>query len=478
MSYRQTFPKRASTRGLPVGFLEPATAWMAILGLFLCTFGGIFVGAGRILNLVFPVAALGVGGLLYFRYPILYLGFTWWMWLITPFLRRLIDIRIGYTDPSPILVAPYLVTAITLITVFQHLSKVDRQERLAFGLPLAGLFYGYLIGLINHSAPVTVTRELLDWLTPVTFGFHCLANWRSFPNYYQNLQRTFAWGVLIVGFYGVYQYVVAPDWDILWLIESEQINANGYFGQAPGPYTIRVFSTMQSAEPFAAFMGSALVMLLNYQGILKIPAFIAGFLAFLFSLVRSAWLGWLAGLVTFVGYLKSKNQMRLIVTIGILAFMVIPLASMEPFSAVIGDRVQSLSNVQADGSAQVRQEFFQMSIFNALTNFVGDGIGAGLVDSGILAMFFNLGIIGTVCYVGGLLPLTIKLFQEFESDSLLFFPIARAMIVTCLVRLPVNGTSIVGVGGLILWSFLGLGLAARRYYKHQERTLRLNESLL
>jgi hypothetical protein len=450
------------------GFFQPALAWLAILALVFFSTLGILIGAGKILNVAFPVGAFIVSIFLYFRYPILYISFTWSIWFVTPFLRRLIDYRTGYAEGNPILLAPYLVTAITLVTVFKHLPETYQREEKAFTLSLASVFYGFLIGLINYPSPLLVIREFLDWMTPISFGFHFLVNWRSFPNYYQNIQRTFVWGVLLIGTYGIIQYVLAPEWDLLWLVNSGMVTANGYSDKPLGPYAIRIFSTLQSAEPFAAFMSAALLLLLGYKGVLKFPALGAGYFSLLLCLVRSAWIGYLGGLLVFATSLKVKEQVRLMITITVIIILIIPVVSLEPFSGVIGDRLQTLSNINEDSSAQGRQEFYAIVVGIIFEKFIGDGIGAGMVDSAIIALLLNLGWIGSIGYIGGMLMLVVKLFQKQENGSNLSFQIFRAIVVSCLIRLPVNGSSIVGIGGLSFWGFLGLGLAARRYYLHQQ----------
>jgi hypothetical protein len=433
---------------------------MLVLFTALC----ILVGAGSFLNVAFPVGALVVGAFLYFRYPVLYIGFTWWIWFLTAFVRRLADYRSSYTEPSPLLLAPYLVTALTLVTVFQHLPKARREGGLPFILPLVGVSYGFLIGLINNP-PFEVTRGFLDWLTPLTFGFHLIINWRNFPNYYQNIQRTLAWGILVMGVYGIYQYVVAPEWDRLWLINSGMTTSQG--SPVPLPFGIRVFSTMNSQEPFAAVMAAGLLLLFNKSGVLNLFASGAGYLAFLLSLVRSAWIGWLAGLLTLGSSLKSKNQMRLVITISIMALIIFPLTTLEPFSTTINQRVQTLTNVQEDGSYKERTEFLGIASDQAFTNLLGSGINAQFYDSALLGSFLNLGWLGSICYFSGMLSFIVKLFQNSENNSNLFRGTARAIVMSCLIRIPVNGTSILGVGGLLLWGFLALNVASQKYYLDQ-----------
>ena len=471
MSYKQVLSNHSPTRGLGLGFFKPAPAWIAILMLVLFTAVCILVGAGSFLNIAFPAGALVVGAFLYFRYPILYIGFTWWIWFLTAFIRRLSDYRSSYTEPSTLLLAPYLVTALTLVTVFQHLPKARREGGLSFILPLVGIFYGFLIGLINNP-PYEATRGFLDWLTPLTFGFHLLVNWRNFPSYYQNIQRTFGWGILVMGIYGIVQYLLAPEWDSLWLINSGMTTSGG----TPFPFGIRVFSTMSSAEPFAAFTAAGLLLLFNKPGLLNIFASGAGYLALLLSLVRSAWIGCLAGLLTLVSSLNAKNQMRLVVTISITGLIIIPLTTLEPFSKTINNRVETLSNVQEDGSYKDRTNFISIAGDYAFTNLLGDGINGKVYDSALLGSFLNLGWLGTICYVSGMLSLILKLFQDSQGSSNFFTGTARAIVISCLIRIPVNGSSILGVGGLLLWGFLALHVASQKYYLYQ-CTMILDQSL-
>jgi hypothetical protein len=98
-----------------------------------------------------------------------------------------------------------------------------------------------LVGLINNP-PLAVARAFLEWLTPILFGFHLFIHWRHYPSYRQNIQRIFLWGVLVMGVYGVLQYLVAPEWDRFWLINVKA------FGSAE-PLAIRVFSTVNSPGP-------------------------------------------------------------------------------------------------------------------------------------------------------------------------------------------------------------------------------------
>jgi len=450
--------------------------WAAILGLVVLT-ALAMVGAGGILRPLITLGSFAVGVFLYRRYPILYMGFAWWLWLLAPFVARVIDYRSSFDPLRLVLLSQYLVTLLTLHTFLKHLPKASRQDGLPFVLAFVGVVYGFLVGLINTS-PITAFRGLLDWLPPIPFGFYLFINWRDYPEYRQNIQRVFLWGVLVTGAYGVVQYLVVPEWDRFWLISTKLTS----FGD-PEPFKLRIWSTMPSPGPFAVMMMTGLLLLFTSKEAVRIPAAGAGYLAFLLTMVRTLWGAWFLGLLILMASLKAHLQMRLIVTILIMAVCVVPLVTIEPFATTITTRLQTFSNLQEDDSAKVRKEIYEKGLNSALTNGLGNGIGNTfivkegklepvVIDSGILDMFFTLGWFGAVFYLGGLLLLLYNLFQysEFRFDP--FMAAARAISIACFMTLP-GGSTMLAFGGIVLWGFLGIAIAGHKYHQHQ-RTAKLD----
>ena len=470
MSYRQTKNSNLSSKkGFQLG-LQPAPAWMAILGLILFLALGFLARVGRLLILPFPVGAVAVGMFLYRRYPIFYVSFTWWMWFLGPLVRRIIDYQSGYLTAGPWTLTPLLVTSISFATLVRHLPKSHKEGSLPLILCVSSVFYGFLIGLIQNEVSLTIIMDFLSWLTPILFCFHLFVNWRDYPSYRQNIQRTFLWGVLVMGVYGIIQYVVAPDWDRFWLIESKAIS----FG-TPEPFGIRVSSSMNSPQDFAAIMMAGLLLLFANQGIWRFPSAAAGYLSFLLSLARSAWLSWFAGLLIFITSVNARLQMRLIISIMVAAVFVVPLVNVEPFSTIIHERVESIVSVKDDFSYQERVRGYNAFVGQAIAEFIGKGmrpkIGSVnsfvIGDNGLLLTLLTFGWFGTIPYFVGFILLLFKLFQNSELRFDSVASVSRAISLGILAQISLT-TIFVGGMGMVLWGFLGIALAGQKYYFYQK----------
>ncbi|MEI6428227.1 MAG: hypothetical protein WCO45_07535 [Pseudanabaena sp. ELA607] len=451
----------------PMGWFKPAPVWMAIttyilIVIFLLTIGSI---GSKVLAIVYPLGAFLVAWLLYFRYPATYFGFLWFLFFLTPFIRRVADWRANaFSDPSPILLAPYVVAIISIHTIIKYFPKAKKLGALPWALALSSVGYGYLIGLM-HNAPVSTTVSLLQWSTPIMCGMHLFLDWRNYPNYRKSFQNTFTVGTLIMGAYGIFQYIVAPEWDKFWLINAPSMSSSA---GSPEPFGIRVWSTMNSPGPFANSLMVGLLVLFSMRGNLVLPAALTGYLSFLLCLVRSCWISWFLGVIVTGASLSPKQQMRLFAIILGLVVLVVPLASIEPFSKVIGKRVSTMGNLQEDGSAKERQALYTKKFNPAFESIMGTGIGGQAYDSAFLMFLFQLGWVGSLPYLGSLILLICVLVQDPSSYSDTFVGICRAVALGGFLLLAAYAAMLES-SGMILWNFLSLGLAGGQYIKHHRK---------
>ncbi len=442
---------------------HPSLAGLIIVLFFtfsaLCLFGG----AANILRLAFPAGALLVSIFLYFKSPTLYIGFVWWLWFLSPLIRRLIDFQIGWQDPNVVLLAPFLATSVTLITFVQYLPKLHVLKGLPFLWSLVAVIYALLVGLIYYP-PTAIVIPFLNWVTPIAFGFYLFINWRNYVAYCRVFQQTFLWGTIVMGAYGVWQFLTAPEWDKFWLVNSKALA----FGK-PAPLEMRVWSTMHSPGPFAVVMMAGLFLLLHNRKKVVLPAAILGYLTFLLSQVRAVWLGWAIGLFLLIISLKPHLKIRLFITLIVMALCIVPLVTLEPYSEVITARLESFSTLTSDGSYQDRTGGYDELFNYAVAQVLGKGLGYvieidsfGANDSGILTLFLTLGWFGTILYLSGLVLLLARTFQKNKTKSDPLFNVFRSISVGVVAQLGL-GTAMLGVSGMVLWGFLGIALAGRQY---------------
>ena len=436
---------------------ETSMAWASILGLIIFTSLCILGNLGSLLRPTFPIGCLSVGLFLYLKQPSLYVGFTWWTYFLTPFVARLVDFQAGWDGTRSMMIAPFLVSLISIGTAYKYFAASYARGGNIFIFPVIGIFYAFLIALVNRS-PFIAVKALLDWLTPILFGFYLFSNWRYYPEIRQSTQRTFLWGALVMGSYGIFQYLTLPEWDKAWLIDS------GMFSSAGNAVAleVRIWSTLNSPGPFGNMMMVALLILPSVATPLYLPATVVGFLSLLLSLVRSAWGGWAIGMLTYFPTLKIAAKTKLLVGAIVIMTCLVPLTTMEQFNSHIIDRMDTLSNLESDDSYNSRKDMTAALTGRALSQFVGEGLSNENIDNGLIEMLINLGWIGTLFYLAGLLNVFARIISVPGCDSDSFLASSRAICISLLAQV-VFGVSFKGIGGMPFWGFAGVVLAAQKY---------------
>jgi hypothetical protein len=434
-------------------FSEHKFAWIVLITFVLLSVLLVMLGAGKIMNFFFPAGGLIVGLIFYLRAPLIYISFNCWLWLLCPLIRRISDYRGGFTDPSPILLTPILVSLIAGLAITKGLLRVPPKYRLPYILVLAGIVYGLSVGLIYRPTSIVLLKSS-EWFAPVLFSFYLVVNWRKYLQYREIILQTFAWAALVMGIYGIFQYTTAPEWDKFWMIKT-QMDTIG----SPRPFEIRVWSTSYSPRPFGTMMMSCLIMLTLYKSKINLPATISGYLSLLLCTNRASWGSWLVAIVLLWNSLKAKYQIKIISAVILLAPFIFSVANYSDlFSENIRRRFATFSDLENDGSGQKRLASFGELIVPALKSFFGEGIGDKSYDNGILAMLFNFGWFGSSFYMGGLIAL---LWLVWSNKHILFDPFlaaSRAIATAVLAQFPLGGTTN-SAQGTILWIFLGISIA-------------------
>ncbi len=439
-------------------------ALIATVGVGAASFVGPLASS---VQFAYPIVALLAAALLLWRRPVLYLAFTWWVWFLTPEVRRLIDYQIGYTETSLVMLAPFLVSGAALVAVLPRLSHLPRSYRLPLAFAATGLLYAYGVGVL-YNGPVTATFDLLTWGVPVIISAYVLTHTHLAPAFREATRRAFVWGLLIMGLYAAVQYFYLPAWDGYWMDNA----GLGSIGSSE-PQEVRVFSTLNSPGPYAGVMMAGLLLVFSRGGFVTAVGAAAGFLGFALAAVRATWAGWLVGFIVVAASLPLRLRTRLLGTLFLLVLVAVPVFTVGPVSDLLSQRLQSFTDLQSDVSFNERLELYASLPEFTAGNPLGRGLGSTGVasslsaqkttlqnlDSGIIAVLYTFGILGTLYFVGGALAIFgAALRQGLRSSS-----VADASYIGITVAAVTQlafGNAWGGISGMILWVFPCLYLAA------------------
>ena len=423
---------------------------------------------------LFPFLAIVTGLLLYIARPALFIGFNFWIWFITPFIRRIVDYQTGeFMTVNLIMLTPFLVASITVFSLFRFFLLLRRRYYLPYLLTMIGVLYGYGVGIVKTGL-YGATFNFMEWFIPLLCGFHVLAMWRTYPEHQSSIRSTFTYGLIIMGFYGVFQYVMPSPWDVFWM-EQSGMNSIGH----PEPFQLRVFSMLNAPGPFAMVVMAGLMILFDGRGVMSKVAILPGYVSFLLATVRGAWGGWVIAVL--FAALKMSGQMR-VRMMGLLGFGVViflPLFAFAPSESVgrIEERMGTFGNLEEDGSYNARITMYQNRGLSALANPVGEGLGfigggsrneegsARNLDSGILALFVSLGWFGSGLYLAGILIMLLDVIRR-RDWTLDRFAILMTSVGVSYMILMVMANQVLSIKGIIVWVFLSMSLASRRYYEN------------
>ena len=391
-----------SLRGSSAGH---AVAWIAVAGLAGFTGLMVLLHGGSVLNLAFTPLAVVVALVLYRFHPPLYVAFVMWIWMLTPLVRRLADWQTGFHSLSPIMVAPQLVTTVSLFSAWSVLGAAGSRRFQPYFFILGILLWGYIVGILRNGI-LPASYDLLNWACPVFFAIHLLARSNLAKDYTEALIGALTWGVLVTGIYGVRQYFAPTDWDTQWMLAT--VAELGTIGDAIA-LQVRIFSTMNSPGPFAVFMGGGLIALFVARGRVRWLAAAPGFAALMLSLVRSAWGGFAVGLAVMLAFAPIRLRVRMVVVGILLISSATPFLLEGPIAETFQARFATISDIENDDSFASRLEFYYSFFETAASSVSGVGLGKiglasrlsttdaslgeyGNFDSGIMNLLFTFGL--------------------------------------------------------------------------------------
>lgn len=433
----------------------------------------LITGRSAVLALAFPAMAVALGALLLFTDPGRYMACVLWLWMLSPFIRRVVDAQNGWNAQSPILLAPMLVSALCVVDLVRYAPRLRRMAALPFVLALVSLVGGVVSGLFV-SPPLLVLYAGLSWSAPLLLGLYIAIHPERHDQFSRAIVRALIAGVVVLGLYGIAQFLAPAIWDRLWMVNSRMDSIG-----VPQPLRVRVFSTMNAPGPLGQFLSAALLILLAHRSPLKWPAISMGVASLLLSLARSAWLGFGVGFAMVILLAPRTRRtalgMTAVVAIVLLAIGSPPLPpSADTMRHTIATRLTSMSDLSMDVSFRARRYLIPAVLADIEERPLGRGLGSTLVgggtrgsassrladqglylDNGVLESLLVLGWLGGVLFLSSAAGVVVMAFRVVRRRRTGFGYLAAAV---ALLTQVVSGTMFAGVGGGMFWMAAGMAL--------------------
>jgi hypothetical protein len=452
---------------------DDLAAWSAVAALSLYVTIALAGGGGRTLTVIYPMGCLAVALFAYVRSPATYVGFVFWSWLLTPFLRRVFDLQFGYHPASLLLVGPVLATAVSGLTLLRRAQSLRGTTYVPFLLALFALLYAYTVGLIQQPV-VAASYDLLNWGGPLLFGLHLALEWRRFPRMRGVFTKVALWGLLVTSAYGLYQFADPPAWDRVWVYNAEMFSVG-----LPVPFLIRVFSTLNAPVSFAAFLVFAVLIGLPAPQRWKFLALALGLTVLLLTKTRSAWAAFVVGAIV----LQLRQPLRALprqwIALAVVLLLAAPAITHPRVLKAVSGRAATLSRLEEDRSYRERLQITHYAVQRLKRNAAGEGLGqlgsAGklgpsngrtpsvtALDSGPLEVFSVMGWMGGTLFTLAIIGLLIPIVRERRARRDAVANGAAAAVIALLAA-SMFGNVFNGVAGVMFWSAVGLATAGRTY---------------
>ncbi len=373
--------------------------WLLAAALLLVT---VIVGPtlGALSRVLFVAGCGAVGYYSWRQSAAAHLQSTLILFCFSAFVRRYVDLTVGFDYNSLMLLGPLVaitVPGISLLDAFGRKTFANTQIAPIITVGLC-VVYGAALTLFqgdfNDAASGTVKS-----IAPLIYAASVLLRGEDPKKMLEAATSTFLVVLPLMGLYGIYQYIDPPDWDRNWMKYATILSA----GQ-PLPYLIRTYSVMNGPASFATFTTIGIILVLFLRvGFLPLLLTAPAAIALMLSQYRTAWLVMAAAIGFCILFSPTRSRATFAI-FGVAAMIFIAL--LTPFGETISDRFATLGQGADDGSARERLEQFIWLWNKPDSGLIGSGFstidvgsaGTVAVDGMIISCWLTMGIvIGLVC---------------------------------------------------------------------------------
>ncbi len=392
----------------------------------------------------------------------------WSIWMITPFLRRLVVYFVaspGAYDPLSLL--PFVATLICGFVAFSRLSN-DATARRLLWLASTGFLLGFPVGMLRSpTAAFYGSLAYSAGLAGLLIG-HAEATERSGQS---TLTAAMKWIPPVLAIYGIYQYVIGlPRWDENWA-ETSGLGSLKIIGQLDH---YRPWATLNSPGTFSVVIVISLLAWIGAKRVGVAHALVIALLvgALAMTYVRAAWLGLVIGLIA-IGLSNRRSSTRVVFAVLFTAVLVFTIGSRVPLVQSVVGRASSFGNLQNDKSAQARLALLRDVLPGAIIHPLGHGVGqAGVAsrlggtqdlasaDNGFVAILYQFGPAGFALITGVQIYILVVSSRLARTGNLQRTGIPSAFgLLVALFLMGLFGDVLYGISGVVFWWVGGYVLA-------------------
>lgn len=439
-----------------------------LLAVFVCiVVAALLTPASKLLVVLAPALAFAIALYLHKRHCGYYVGLVCWLFFLTPMLRRLIEFRTGETTASFVMISPFLACfaglAIFRDNWLQLLSPVLRNMLYV----TAAIAYGTIVGVLSNPK-VAVVQDVFGWIAPICFALYIYAQREHLDELLNSFRLNFLYGVLIMGLYGIVQFFFMPPWDAFWM-ENSTLTSIGF----PQPMEVRVFSTMNTPQPFADYLLCGVMFGITSTRRIRYLAIPVALLVLGLTMSRSAWGGGLLGLILLSVSLTARQRMRIVSLLLACVVLIGAAVQIPQINEILTRRLQTLTAIQQDGSFNDRVQNQQAAISAFESSPFGLGMGADaraknngssygvpqqsltIGDNGIEEVLLSFGWCGSIVFLIGFGGAVLACVRTSRHPELMA---VKGLLVAMVSQVALMGIFL-GASGFLVWSSIGICLS-------------------
>jgi O-Antigen ligase len=314
------------------------------------------------------------------------------------------------------------------------------------------------------ASPTAAVMALLNWGVPLAFGWYVAVS--APPEEVERaVSRVLRTVPIVVGAYGVWQFLAPQPWDAEWMRQSEMTTIG-----RPEPFEVRVFSTMHSPGVLGFFLIVPLVLWLARPTVPGLPAACLAGVTLVLSQVRTAWLGLAVSTAFVLLIVPARVRIRMLALGAVAILCITPFLVSPDVAELASARFATLAEPDDDASALSRLEGHLLAFDFVATHPLGVGLGGSeprieqvisLNDSVIVSTLVQFGVLGALAYGLSLVLSGLLLWRYYTTA-----PSLEGAGLACaglgLLATVGLGVATAGPPGVLFWLITGVAAARER----------------